>query len=552
MNTPYRVVLADDVAALRRLVRIGLESSGRFRVVGEASTGAMAVDMVRREKPDLVLLDLSMPEMDGLEALPRILEASPETRVAVFSGFNHVRMAPVALRLGASAYIEKGLEPNVLVQRLTDLLEGGSGPGGTGSGADGGGDTAARDSGAVSTPAQSPILLVTRDPDLAHRLAPLVGQPLTCIDEPARTASTLAAQHCPIVLFDDASFPHDAQDALIHVLGAAGRVPVIQFVPAADSPQAQAGFKLGVEDCIVRQPLDAEAIRRSIRYAAERRRGQEALQASREQAREIRRLKELEGMKTRFYNAAAHEINTPLTPIQLQLHLLRSAEAELKPEHAKSLHILERNVQRLGRLTQGLLDVARLQTGRVRLDLAASDLSRIVVEVVDTFDVVAKHAGVRLESHLASGVRLRMDAGRVAQVLYNLVSNAVKYTPPGGRVLVETEVGRGEVTVRVTDTGLGFTPEQQAHLFEPFSRLHEESTKAGGTGLGLYICKGLVELHGGRIWATSDGPGAGATFAFTLPLAGPEGAPQAASTTSATVHTLPTEAAHDEVHVEAG
>jgi signal transduction histidine kinase len=106
---------------------------------------------------------------------------------------------------------------------------------------------------------------------------------------------------------------------------------------------------------------------------------------------------------------------------------------------------------------------------------------------------------------------------RIAQVLFNLVSNAVKFTPRGGRIEVRTSLRAGEVVVEVADTGLGLTPEQESRLFQPFSRVHAETHAARGTGLGLYITKGIVEQHGGRLWCHSDGPGLGTTFSFSLP-----------------------------------
>lgn len=122
-NAVFRVLIADDVQDLRSMLRLALELSGRFTVVAEAMNGAHAVDLAAMYKPDLALLDLSMPTLDGLEALPRILEASPETKVVVLSGFEEARMAPVALKGGAAAYIEKGVPPRRLVQALIEIMQ---------------------------------------------------------------------------------------------------------------------------------------------------------------------------------------------------------------------------------------------------------------------------------------------------------------------------------------------------------------------------------------------------------------------------------------------
>jgi len=122
-NDVFRVLIADDVQDLRSMLRLALELSGRFTVVAEAMNGAHAVDLAAMYTPDLALLDLSMPTLDGLEALPRILEVSPDTKVVVLSGFEEARMAPLALKGGAVAYIEKGVPPRRLVQALIEVMQ---------------------------------------------------------------------------------------------------------------------------------------------------------------------------------------------------------------------------------------------------------------------------------------------------------------------------------------------------------------------------------------------------------------------------------------------
>ena len=133
-NGAYRVMIADDVQDLRSMLRLALELSGRFTVVAEAMNGTHAVDLAAMYKPDLALLDLSMPELDGLEALPRIREVSPETRVVVLSGFEEARMGPMALAQGAVAYLEKGIPPRRLVQVLIEVMQGPADAGGASGG----------------------------------------------------------------------------------------------------------------------------------------------------------------------------------------------------------------------------------------------------------------------------------------------------------------------------------------------------------------------------------------------------------------------------------
>lgn len=228
------------------------------------------------------------------------------------------------------------------------------------------------------------------------------------------------------------------------------------------------------------------------------------------------RLRAMEGTKTQFINSAAHELNTPLTPVLLQVELLKQGGATGKT-NPHSLAVLERNIRRIQDLVHEMLDVARLQTGRA---LAAPGPLRVgasVAEAVDDFLDTATAKRVELQQVLAQDPIVLADPVRLNQVLSNLISNAVKYTPEGGKVLITTRAENGHAEVVVADTGVGLTAEQMAALFQPFVRLHDHP---GGVGLGLYITKGVVEAMGGTITAESDGPGKGATFRVRLPLAG--------------------------------
>jgi PAS domain S-box-containing protein len=255
------------------------------------------------------------------------------------------------------------------------------------------------------------------------------------------------------------------------------------------------------------------------RDLTERRKAEEQRITSMEQLKELERLKEIDRFKTQFINMAAHELNTPLTPIKLQVDLLRQMSDELSAPQHKSLDILERNIQRLTQLVQDVLEVARLQAGRLGVDKRPMDLNRMVLEAAESFQEPARQAGITLETHLSPDLRLEADAKRLTQVMFNLLSNAIKFTPRGGQVVVETGRVRGGALVRVRDTGMGLRAEDLQKLFQPFSQVHDpmQRTKPG-TGLGLYISKGLVELHGGRIWAESPGPDRGAVFSFVVPM----------------------------------
>lgn len=235
---------------------------------------------------------------------------------------------------------------------------------------------------------------------------------------------------------------------------------------------------------------------------------------------EIDTLQTMNRFKTDFMNAAAHELSTPLTPIKLEVHVL--GKGKVPPEEIpKHIKVIDRNVERLGRLVQDLLDGARFEAGHLGLDLKEIDLVAVINDAVETHRPAAEQKGLVLKKgDVKDGLTVLADEGRIAQVLDNLLTNAIKYTPKGGHIQVELRSARGGVEVAVVDDGRGFDQQLAGRLFHPFSRIHEDQMVGpAGTGLGLYICRGLVEGHGGRISAESDGPGKGSRFRFTLPKA---------------------------------
>jgi PAS domain S-box-containing protein len=239
--------------------------------------------------------------------------------------------------------------------------------------------------------------------------------------------------------------------------------------------------------------------------------------------REVRRLREQAEFKTNFLRTAAHELGTPLTPIKIQMRILRDLHHapghEKREDERKALEILDRNISRLHVLVQDMLESARLQSGRLRLTVRSMDMAQVVHEVVETFQEPAIQTGVALDTQGPSEVPMQADPDRLSQVLYNLLSNAMKFTPTGGQIHVRLATPDDEtVRISVQDTGKGFTNEQAAQLFQPFTQLQEPLQKTrNGSGLGLYISRGIVEQHGGQLSGASDGPGKGATFSVTLP-----------------------------------
>jgi two-component system, chemotaxis family, CheB/CheR fusion protein len=252
---------------------------------------------------------------------------------------------------------------------------------------------------------------------------------------------------------------------------------------------------------------------------SERRRAQEAL----EQAH--RELQEALEAKDRFLATLSHELRTPLTPVLAVVSGL-AADPRLAP-FAGELAMIQRNVELEARLIDDLLDLTRISRGKLELRRREIDARRVIEHALATIGPELAARDLRLDVRLAvEEHRVWADAPRLTQVLWNLLSNAVKFTPPGGAVAVESRLesaadcrGRRELAVEVRDTGIGIEPEVLPRIFDAFEQTDRRITRRfGGLGLGLAVSRAIVELHGGRLTAASEGRGRGAAFTLRLPL----------------------------------
>jgi len=243
--------------------------------------------------------------------------------------------------------------------------------------------------------------------------------------------------------------------------------------------------------------------------------------AQERQQQEVVQLQALTKMRADFMNRASHELNTPLTPVLLQVQALRDGGG-LDSKQTRGLALIERNVVRLAALVKDLLSAATLTSNPLALKPKDMDVADLVSSAVASFQAQAVHGQVNLVAASEGPVHAFADRDRVMQVLFNLIGNALRYTPAHGTVTITARQDEAGTAVVVHDTGQGFSSDKQDRLFKPFGRLHEDIPGTPpGTGLGLFISKGIIDGSGGRLFATSDGPGQGATFTFTLPSAPP-------------------------------
>jgi PAS domain S-box-containing protein len=240
--------------------------------------------------------------------------------------------------------------------------------------------------------------------------------------------------------------------------------------------------------------------------------------------RDVTERREVDRMKDEFVSVVSHELRTPLTAIRGSLGLLAAGKAGEVPQRGqRMLEIAVQNTDRLIRLINDILDLERIESGKVAMEQRPVNAAELAHNAAEVMHPMAERAGVGLFVE-AEAVRLLADADRILQVLTNLISNAVKFSPPGGSVEVRVEPVEGEARFRVSDQGRGIPADRLESIFERFQQVDSsDSRQKGGTGLGLAICRTIVTQHGGRIWAESA-PGAGSTFHFTIPLAGAQSA----------------------------
>jgi signal transduction histidine kinase len=237
-------------------------------------------------------------------------------------------------------------------------------------------------------------------------------------------------------------------------------------------------------------------------------------------AHDITERRTLEQLRDEFIALASHELRTPLTSVMGYLEVVLAEEAEpLTVEQRRLLGVAERNAGKLQRLVGDLLIVAQSDAGRLALELGEVDLAALARECAEGAGPDAEDRGVALLVQADPVPATRADRARLAQVIDNLLSNALKFTPPGGRVELRTALRGREVALEVSDTGMGISPAEQSRLFERFYRTSGATRQSiPGTGLGLAIAKMIVEAHGGRIGVESE-EGRGSTFEVVLPLA---------------------------------
>jgi PAS domain S-box-containing protein len=234
--------------------------------------------------------------------------------------------------------------------------------------------------------------------------------------------------------------------------------------------------------------------------------------------RDVTGEREIERLKDEMFSIASHDLKTPATVIKVQAQRLKrqfNAGSAEDDDVQEGLTMISDQADRLSKLLNLLLDLSRIESGRLELDLRRTDLRTMLVSIAHALQSTTEAHVIEVDAPTA--VVGNWDARRVEEVVENLLNNAVKYSPVGGRIRVRLRADERNAIVTVRDSGIGLAADEAPHVFERFYR-GRGIRRFQGAGLGLYICHAIIAAHGGRIWAQSNGPHKGSTFGFTLPL----------------------------------
>jgi signal transduction histidine kinase len=363
------------------------------------------------------------------------------------------------------------------------------------------------------------VLLIEDNPGDADlmRLRLIEGKTPVQVECVNRLADGLASlsRRLPSVILLDLNLPDShGSETFCKILKTAPDTPVVILSGREDDALARKAMNQGVQDYLVKGDVTGKNLERAMHYAVERQALLRSLELSRKQQLEF---------KNRFLSHVSHELRTPLSCIHQFVSLIADGLAgPVSPEQHDHLNVILKSVNQLHAMIRDLLEATRAEAGKIRVEPRCVAVADLVTQVVAMMQPMAQKQQVRLESKLEADLAfVQADPDRILEVLVNLVDNAIKFTPSGGSVIVNGSQVEGDpefAYLSVADTGRGIGPEGLALIFD---RLYQDPNSVDsnrkGLGLGLYITKELVNLHGGKIWVVSQ-PGEGSVFSFTLPF----------------------------------
>ena len=531
-----KVLLVEDDAIDSQLVKQLLASCSQPVEFTAESVESLseAIECIGGRNYDIVLLDLGLPDSSGVETVRKVSEINPHVPIIVLTGLHDEETGLLAIENGATDYLMKGpLLENILVRTVLYALE-----------------RMKRDKLILDTnrrlqETSQELLRAKQDLENknealeeAHKeLESRVEQRTAELSETNELLKKEIAERTQV---ENALRGSEANLHKVIVGNPDGIIIVekngiVRFV----NPAAESLFGRKVEELVgetfgfpmvLDEATEIEIIHRpegitvaEMRMVEMDWEGKRAYLASlhditeRKEAEE--KIKETMAIKSEFISMASHELRTPLTAIKEGIRLvIQEQTGELNDEQKEFLEIVERNVVRLARLINDILDFQKLESGRLDVDIQENDMNEIVEEIKETMTSLSNEKGLNLITELDGTIpRIKFDRDKITQVLTNIVNNAITFTEQGS-VTISTNKGDNVIEVSVSDTGPGIKKEDLPKLFNEFEQLARGSErKTGGSGLGLAISRKIIKKHNAKIWAESE-PGKGTTFHFVLPI----------------------------------
>jgi PAS domain S-box-containing protein len=504
--TSVRILLVDDHPANLLALEAALDSLGVDMV--RAISGMQALSALEQQDFAAVLLDIRMPGMDGFE-VARVIRSRPRSRFTpilfVTAGDDPDAAMLSAYALGAVDFLAKPLRPEVLKAKVAVFVE---------------------------LYRSKEELRLRERRDFEQRLEAKEARYralFESIDEGFCVVKLMRAADGQVrdYRFEEANHAFASHTGLQDAVGRTIR----ELVPGHDTHWFKLYAEVADTGQATRFVQEAKAMGRWFDVYATRLGGPgsdllailfsditQRLVAEQDLRRLNEELAQANRRKTEFLATLAHELRNPLAPLSNGLHLMRLASTE--PEMLdKTRQMMERQVQHMVHLVDDLLDVARISTGKVELRRRRVDLCEVVATAVETSASLVDAGGHELTVQMPPDpLPLDADPTRLAQVVSNLLNNAAKYTPHGGRIALELRVNDGNAVLSVRDTGIGISADALDKVFEMFTQVPGTGKPQGGLGIGLSLVQSLVALHGGSVSADSPGVGRGSTFTVRLPL----------------------------------
>lgn len=515
----FRILLVEDNPGDAHFLRESIAFVPQPPQITHVDELQAAVDLLRREVFDAVLLDLNLPDSLGLVTLERALTAAGQLPVIVLTGLEDEALGSEAVRKGAQDYLVKGqIGAHRLLQTIHHAVE--------------------------RKRAEQSLLRAKQEwertfdcvPDLItildnhHRI---VRVNRAMAERLGRSPAQCVGLACYECVHGRATPPEDCPHTRTLLCGQS------QAAEVHDD-------RLGGDFLVTTTPLlDARgAIAGTVHVAHDitpHKRAEESLRAAKVSAEKAKTAAEhANRAKDHFLAVLSHELRTPLTPVVLGISMLQQ-RSDLDPATQQTLEMIRRNVEMEARLIDDLLDVARIARGKLELSRSPVELSTVIQRAVEVClpDIEARRLGFGVSVGADAPYWLEADVPRLQQVFWNLLKNAIKFTPHGGSIGVRCRREAAEAVVEVHDSGIGIDAASLLRVFNAFEQADRAITQQfGGLGLGLAISKALVELHGGTISAHSAGRNQGATFCVRLPLTAAPQRPQAAAVSPLPAHAV--------------